>query len=127
MPVLRTPGISMCTAALLALGAGTTGAGAAPLSGIHGMSGAQGTFAIKVHDDRYRADDDDDHRRHGRHHRSNRHHDRYDGDDDVVVDAPYTHVEHGGRVVVEAPFTSVYVGRYGSRIQAPFVDLWIPR
>ena len=43
------------------------------------------------------------------------------------VDAPFTHVESGRRVVVEAPFTSVYVSKRGRYVRAPFVSLWIPR
>jgi hypothetical protein len=61
-----------------------------------------------------------------RHH----HHDRdyYDDyDTGEVVDAPYTHVETGDRVVVDAPFAHVYSGRHGQHIVAPFVDLWVPR
>lgn len=30
------------------------------------------------------------------------------------------------RVVVDAPYAHVYVGPYGRRIVAPYVDLWIP-
>lgn len=43
------------------------------------------------------------------------------------VDAPFTHVETGRKVAVEAPFTSVYVGKRGRYVRAPFVSLWIPR
>ena len=57
------------------------------------------------------------------------HYDRdyYDYDTGEVVDAPYTHVETGDRVVVDAPFAHVYSGRHGQHIVAPFVDLWVPR
>lgn len=44
----------------------------------------------------------------------------------------YRHRHHrrsrrrGGPVIVDAPFTHVYVGR-GVRVRAPFVDIWVPR
>ena len=72
---------------------------------------------IKVHD-RW-ADDDEDHDYRSR--RRHRHH------NDEVVDAPFTHVESGHRVIVDAPFAHVAVGRYGRHVVAPFVDLWVPR
>ena len=62
---------------------------------------------LKVHDRRY-------------HHRQYPRYERH-------VDAPFTHVETGRRVVVEAPFATVYAGRRGRYVRAPFVDLWIPR
>lgn len=40
---------------------------------------------------------------------------------------PFAYVESGRRVVVEAPFTTVYVGRRGRYVRAPFVNIWIPR
>lgn len=43
-----------------------------------------------------------------------------------IVDAPFAYVESGRRTYVEAPFTTVYVGRRGRYIRAPFVDLFIP-
>lgn len=78
---------------------------------------AAASAALKVHD---RWDDDWD----GRPYR-NRHyrHGRYS----EVVEAPFTRVESGRRVVVDAPFAHVYVGRHGRHIVAPFVDLWVPR
>jgi hypothetical protein len=60
-----------------------------------------------------------------RHHHYDR--DYYDYDTGEVVDAPYTHVETGDRVVVDAPFAHVYSGRHGQHLVAPFVDLWVPR
>jgi hypothetical protein len=46
---------------------------------------------------------------------------------DVDVEAPFTDVETRGRdVYVDAPFTSVDVDK-GVRVQAPFVDIYIPR
>lgn len=82
------------------------------------LGGAQGRIArdvIQVHGD-WDDDDGDAHRRWHRHHRG-RHH----------VDAPFTHVESGRRVVVDAPFAHVYVGRHGRHVVAPFVNLWLPR
>ena len=75
------------------------------------------TAVVKV-SDRW-ADDDED--RDHRWHRHHRHH--YD----EVVDAPFTHVQSGHRVIVDAPFAHVAVGRYGRHVVAPFVDLWVPR
>ena len=61
--------------------------------------------------------------------RKRRHHHHAHGLDDgeVVVEAPFTRVEHGRRVVVDAPFAHVYADRYGRHIVAPFVDLRLPR
>ena len=44
---------------------------------------------------------------------------------DVTVDAPYTHVEAGRRVRVEAPYADVDVNtdRRRVRVQAPFADV----
>lgn len=52
----------------------------------------------------------------------------YDDDyDDGVVEAPYTRVETRGRVIVDAPYAHVYVGRgHGVHVRAPFVNLWVP-
>lgn len=36
------------------------------------------------------------------------------------------HYRRRGPVIVDAPFTHVYVGR-GVRVRAPFVDIWVPR
>ncbi len=72
-------------------------------------------IVIQVHGDW--DDDDGDYR--GRRHR--RHHGKHH------VDAPFTHVESGRRVVVDAPFAHVYVGRRGRHVVAPFVNLWLPR
>ncbi|MBN9281657.1 MAG: hypothetical protein J0H37_05250 [Hyphomicrobium denitrificans] len=57
--------------------------------------------------------------------RSRRYHRRYYRG--RVVDAPFAHVESGRRTVVDAPFVHVYKGRRGTRVVAPFVDLWNPR
>lgn len=57
-----------------------------------------------------------------------RHHRHFDRDGSyAVVEAPFTRVEHGRRVVVDAPFAHVYVSREGHHIVAPFVDLRIAR
>ena len=67
-------------------------------------------------------DDDRSSRRHRRHYRTTR------DDDGEVVDAPYTHVEAGRRVVVDAPFAHVGVHNGdGVHVRAPFVNLWVPR
>lgn len=58
-------------------------------------------------------------RHHGRiHGRTGRQH---------YVEAPFTYVETGDRVVVDAPFAHVSVDRHGRHIRAPFVNLWLPR
>jgi len=67
---------------------------------------------VKVRDDGYYWRDRHYHRRH------------YRG---RVVDAPFAHVESGQRTIVDAPFVHVHKGRHGTRVVAPFVDLWEPR
>jgi hypothetical protein len=52
---------------------------------------------------------------------------RYHRHHSHVVDAPFTRVETGRRVVVDAPFAHVTVNRHGRHIRAPFVNLWLPR
>ncbi len=98
---------SVLLAALAATAMFASAAAAHP--GRTNLAPAHGSGLIKVHDA------DDEYRWH-RHHR--RHH---------SVDAPYTRVEAGRRVIVDAPFASVYVGREGRHIRAPFVNLWVPR
>jgi UTP:GlnB (protein PII) uridylyltransferase len=85
-------------------------------SGLRAVSPAP-TAAVKIHD-RWNDDEDYDDQHWRRHHR---HH--YDD----IVDAPFTHVESGHRVIVDAPFAHVAVGRYGRHVVAPFVDIWVPR
>ncbi|MCB1485550.1 MAG: hypothetical protein KDJ17_11735 [Hyphomicrobiaceae bacterium] len=58
---------------------------------------------------------------------SRRYKHRHDRDYERHVDAPFTHVETGRRVVVDAPFAFVHVDRHGRYVRAPFVNLWIPR
>lgn len=100
-------------AAFLAIFGLPAGANANPAV-VLGLSKAQPSAVVKTHDDADDdADEDDNHRRWYRPHRH--------------VDAPFTHVETGRRVIVEAPFASVYVGRHGRHVRAPFVDLWVPR
>jgi hypothetical protein len=53
-----------------------------------------------------------------RHHRHGR---------SVHVREPFTSVDVDGRTDVEAPFASVHVGRYGTWVRAPFVNLFVPR
>jgi hypothetical protein len=98
---------------------------ASPAAAIDFAATAANGHVIKVHD-RWRDDDDDEleYRRH-RHGHQARHYDLYNDDD--VVEAPFTRVEHGRRVVVDAPFAHVYVGRRGRHVVAPFVNIWIPR
>lgn len=101
--------------AALAVAAAILGAGgtvAAPLTAMQQAAARQDSAVVKVHRRSYR------HRHYtGRHyHRRTR-----------VVEAPFTYVESGRRVLVEAPFATVYVGRHGRYVRAPFVNLWIPR
>jgi hypothetical protein len=53
----------------------------------------------------------------------------YDDERDTHVRAPFTSVDTDNeeRTRVEAPFTSVDKGEDGTRIRAPFVDLFVPR
>lgn len=103
----------------VAIAALSTAGTASPLSPQRLSAGLEPHALVKIHDvyDDPRYDD------HGYRHR--RHHHRH-GDAYGVVEAPFTRVEHGRRVVVDAPFAHVYSGYEGSHIRAPFVDLWIP-
>ena len=53
----------------------------------------------------------------------------YDEDRDTQVRAPFTSVDTDKRkgTQVQAPFTSVETDDRGTRVQAPFVDLFVPR
>jgi hypothetical protein len=55
--------------------------------------------------------------------------DDYDDGRDTSVRAPFTSVDTDSkeRTRVEAPFTSVDKDEDGTRIRAPFVDLFVPR
>lgn len=101
---------------LLTTGFSAWAANAAPSAAAAALHGGE-TAVIKVHVRSHR---------HGYRHQRHLHHHRR-----RHVDAPFTHVEtqHGKRrrVIFEVPFTSVYVGRHGRHIRAPFVNLWIPR
>jgi hypothetical protein len=44
----------------------------------------------------------------------------------VHVREPFTAVDVDPGTHVEAPFASVHVGRYGTWVRAPFVDLFVP-
>lgn len=104
-----------CASAAFAVAAAILGAGgaaAAPLTAIQQAAARQDSAVVKVHRRSYR------HR-----HYSGRYYHRRTR----VVEAPFTYVESGRRVLVEAPFATVYVGRHGRYIRAPFVNLWIPR
>jgi hypothetical protein len=92
--------------------------GAAPASAFSDAAGLQSTAAtalVKVHE-RWSDDEGDADRHYRRHHHN-----------DAEVDAPFTHVETGHRVIVDAPFAHVAVGPRGRHVVAPFVDLWLPR
>lgn len=111
-------GFAKARFAVLAAAAATLAGQASPASaltasGLRGVPAATSAGLVKVHD---RWSDDDEGDRHWR-----RHH-RDDG-----VEAPFTRVETGHRVVVDAPFAHIAVGRNGRHIVAPFVDLWLPR
>lgn len=113
MMIFSKPLIAALACAGCGLSSASTAAVAHPSGALQRTIPAQ-SGVVRVHDAHDDEDDDDWDGR--RHHRGRRH-----------VDAPYTHVETGRRVVVEAPFASVYVGRRGRHIRAPFVNLWIPR
>lgn len=83
-------------------------------AGLKGVASQTAKGIVLIHGDW--DDDEDEEYRERRSYRRHRH-----------VDAPFTHVESGRRVIVDAPFAHVYVGRHGRRIVAPFVDLRIPR
>jgi hypothetical protein len=53
----------------------------------------------------------------------------YDEDRDTQVRAPFTSVDTSKSegTQVEAPFTSVESDDHGTRVRAPFVDLFVPR
>lgn len=101
----------------------TAAANAAPLASAHAVNRSDTSALVKVHsrwnDDDDVDDEDDADRRYYRH--------RYARYHDQEVDAPFTHVETGHRVIVDAPFAHVYVGRHGRHVVAPFVNIWIPR
>lgn len=122
-----TFGMSTCAALLVFCGGGTVASAAAALGGVHGLAAVQNGVAIKVHDRRYHKDDDQNDGYRQRHHRRHdaQKHRRHDDDRDEYG-APF-YAERDGEISVLAPYTSVYVGQHGSRIQAPFVDLWISR
>jgi hypothetical protein len=59
---------------------------------------------------------DNDDKRYWRHHHGR----------SVHVREPFTAVDVDPGTHVEAPFASVHVGRYGTWVRAPFVDLFVP-
>ena len=112
MTAFFSPAAMIAGAALILTGlSGLSDATAAPGAGLVAASRSS-SFAASttVHDVGYRS-----RRYHRRYYRGR------------VVDAPFTRVESGGRTVVDAPFVHVYKGRRGTRVVAPFVDLWNPR
>jgi hypothetical protein len=113
MTVSLRPALTISVVFLATLaGATLSAANAAPVVGP--AASVAHSNLVKVHDDGDR---------YWRHHSYHRH--SYRG---RVVDAPFAHVESGGRrTVVDAPFAHVYNGRHGQHIVAPFVDLWVPR
>ncbi len=52
---------------------------------------------------------------------------RHDRDGGTVVDAPAAYVDTRGPVVVDAPAAHVEVNRGSVHVEAPFVNLRIPR
>jgi hypothetical protein len=52
---------------------------------------------------------------------------RHDRDDGALVDAPGAYVDTRGPVVVDAPAAHVEVNRGSVHVEAPFVNLRIPR
>ena len=115
---------SACAAAVAAFGlfafVSAPAAQALTASG-HAVSATAATSGLVL----IHGGDDEDGDQVWRHRRHQHHHDAEDGDE--VVEAPFTRVEHGRRVVVDAPFAHVYVDRYGRHIVAPFVNLHLPR
>ena len=118
LPLSRALAPALILTAAVALGLEPAAAG--PWSGQRGQALGSGSAVVRI------SDDDGGGGRH-RHHR-HAHHFDYD-DDDGVVRAPFTYVDarSSGRVAVDAPFTSVRVGRHGVWVRAPFVDLFVPR
>jgi hypothetical protein len=51
----------------------------------------------------------------------------YDPNTGTYVRAPFTEVDTHRGTWVAAPFARVYSGRHGTRVRAPFVNLWVPR
>lgn len=49
------------------------------------------------------------------------------GNNGSYVRAPFAEVDTHRGTWVAAPFTRVYSDRYGTRVRAPFVNLWSPR
>jgi len=112
MTAFFSPAAMIAGAAFVLTGlAGLPEANAAPGAST-AAAGSAASSASTVHEVGYRS----------RHRRYNRRY--YRG---RVVDAPFTRVESGRRTVVDAPFVHVYKGRRGTRVVAPFVDLWNPR
>jgi hypothetical protein len=110
MTAFFSPAAMIAGAALILTGlSGLSDATAAPGAGLAAARSDASAVGM-VHDIGYRS-----RRYHRRYYRGR------------VVDAPFTRVESGGRTVVDAPFVHVYKGRRGTRVVAPFVDLWNPR
>jgi hypothetical protein len=121
LPLSRALVPALVITAAMAMGLEPAAAG--PWSGHRGQAFGSGSAVVRVSDDDSR----------GRHHRRV-HPDDYDDygdddDDDGVVRAPFAYVDarYSGRVAVDAPFTSVLVGRRGVWVRAPFVDLYVPK
>ncbi len=124
MSTFRMLSLSLA-AALAAVFATVTShsATAGPLAGVASINVAKGAAPAvkKVHyRKKYRKHRYSYRRGYKRRHRGYRHR--------RVVRAPFTRVETGRRVIVDAPFASVYVNRrHGVHVRAPFVNLWVPR
>jgi hypothetical protein len=93
----------------------TSPAEAAPLASARTAT-ANSSAVVQIRD--YRDDDYDYGRRYHRRYRER-----------TYVRAPFTRVETRGyrATAVDAPFASVRVGRRGTWVRAPFVDLFVPR
>lgn len=110
--------LSMRILMALAAGGFSLGSGAFQAQALPGHAAQRANSAVVLVYDR----DEGDAHAWRRHHR----HLGRDGSY-AVVEAPFTRVEHGRRVVVDAPFAHVYVSRDGHHIVAPFIDLRIAR
>ncbi len=104
---LRSSGLALALVVMTA----TSDAGAGPVAP-PATTSASSSMVLKVHD--YHDDWHPYRRRYAR---------------STYVRAPFTRVETRGyrATAVDAPFVSVRVGRRGTWVRAPFVDLFSPR
>lgn len=118
MDIRVTRAVAFGLAVLIATSVSATPGASLPQAANEGAMSSR-TPIIPVHGSAHDDWDDEEVHQYGAHYR--RHHAEHH------VDAPFTRVESGRRVIVDAPFAHVYVGREGRHVVAPFVDLWIPR